>query len=67
MPMGTAGDGGDDRGLTVVVQLASGFGGGGLALKSDGTVWGGQQRQGQLCDGTTNARPTPGQIPVSRA
>ncbi len=26
-------------GLTDVVQLASGFGGGGLALKSDGTVW----------------------------
>lgn len=51
-------------GLTDVVQLASGFGGGGLALKSDGTVWAwGNNDKGQLCDGTTNARPTPGQIP----
>ncbi len=46
------------------LQLASGFGGGGLALKSDGTVWAwGNNDKGQLCDGTTNARPTPGQIP----
>lgn len=47
-----------------MVQLASGFGGGGLALRNDGTVWAwGNNDNGQLCDGTTNARPTPGAIP----
>lgn len=51
-------------GLTDVVQLGSGFGGGGLALKSDGTVWAwGNNDKGQLCDGTTTARATPVQIP----
>lgn len=51
-------------GLTDVVQLASGFGGGGLALKSDGTVWAwGNNDKGQLCDGTTTARSTPVRIP----
>lgn len=51
-------------GLSGVVQLASGFGGGGLALKNDGTVWAwGGNDKGQLCDGTTTARATPGQIP----
>ncbi|SDO42909.1 Alpha-tubulin suppressor [Microbacterium sp. ru370.1] len=51
-------------GLSDVVQLGSGFGGGGLALKSDGTVWAwGNNDKGQLCDGTTTARSTPVQIP----
>lgn len=50
-------------GLTDVVQVASGFGAGGIALKSDGTVWSwGDNSVGQQCDGTTNARPTPAQI-----
>jgi len=51
-------------GLSDVVQLGSGFGGGGLALKKDGTVWAwGNNDKGQLCDGTTTARSTPVQIP----
>ncbi|MEV7826653.1 RCC1 domain-containing protein [Microbacterium enclense] len=51
-------------GLTDVVQVASGFGTSGLALKSDGTVWAwGGNDVGQLCDGTTNARATPAPIP----
>lgn len=50
-------------GLNDVIQVASGFGAGGIALKSDGTVWSwGDNSRGQQCDGTTNARPTPARI-----
>lgn len=59
-PRGTAAQ---IAGLSDVVQIASGFGIGALALKSDGTVWAwGGNDLGQLCDGTTNARATPAPI-----
>lgn len=52
--------------LVGVVQLAGGgaqYGGHSLAVKSDGTVWAwGDNKDGQLGDGTTDNRTTPVQV-----
>ncbi len=51
-------------GMTDVVAAVAGTGNFSLAVRGDGTVWAwGANTQGQLGDGTTTRRLTPGQVP----